>query len=193
VNVSMILKKIFAPSDRMQMKKKRSNEKGIVKKSAGFAEHKKDEILIAGESNVPYKLSPCCNPQPGAEIVGYVTRGHTVRIHVPECKILMKSDPERLLEASWGYQIHKQRLTSVTMDLKAIDRVGLISDIASTIASFDVNIVDFTLKEKRDNLIHRHMVLEVANEDQYQKILKRLRQIRNVLEVNKLEDEKEGF
>lgn len=192
VNVTVVLKKIFASAED-SLKKKRSVEPAVIKKSAFVQEQKKNEIFIAGDSDVPYKLSPCCKPQAGDAIVGYVTRGNAVRIHQQSCSFLTKSDPERILEASWGYQIHQHRLMPVIIDLKAIDRVGLIRDIASTIASFNVNIVDFTLKERRDNLIHRHMVLEVTDEEQYQKILKRLRQVRNVIEVNKLEDEKEGF
>lgn len=191
MNVSMVLKKVFALPERN--KKKRVVETGIVKKSSGYTERKEDEILIAGESNVPYKISSCCKPKPGDPIVGYVTRGNAVRIHLENCKALTRGNPERLLESSWGFQIHKQRLMPVTINLKAIDRVGLIRDIASTIASFNVNIVDFTLKERRDNLIHRHMVLEVVDDEQYQRILKRLRQVRNVLEVNRPEEEKEGF
>lgn len=192
VNVGVVLKKIFVSTEAPR-KKKHLIEASVVKKSAGITEQKMDEIMIAGESNVPLKLSSCCKPQSGDAIVGYVTRGNAIRIHQLSCKFLKNSDPARVLEANWGYQIHQQRLVPVTVDLKAIDRVGLIRDIASTIASFNVNIVDFTLLDKRDNLIHRHMVLEVMDEDQYQKIMKRLRQVRNVLEVNKVEDEKKGF
>ena len=92
-----------------------------------------------------------------------------------------------------GFQIHRRKLLPVVIDLKAIDRVGLLRDIAATIASFNVNILDFTLKERRDNLIHRHMILEVVDEEQSEKILSRLRQVRNVLEVSPLEKEKAGF
>ncbi len=190
VNVPMVFKKIFATTERSSKKKSGSDESDVVKKSSFVSEQKTDEIFIAGDAKVPYKLSSCCKPKSGEPIVAYVTRGNAIRIHLQSCKFLSKGDPARTLEASWGYQIHRQRLMPVTVDLKAIDRVGLIRDIASSIASFNVNIIDFSLKERRDNLIHRHMVLEVLNEEQYQKILKRLRQVRNVLEVNKIEDEK---
>lgn len=191
VNVSVVLKKIF--TSREFPEKKIGPEVSVVKKSSGMTEHRHEEILIAGETGVPFKLSSCCKPQAGQEVVGYVTRGNAVRIHLPNCAFLMKADPERILEASWGFQIHQRKLLPVAIDLKAIDRVGLLRDIAATIASFNVNILDFTLKERRDNLIHRHMILEVENEEQSEKILRRLRQVRNVLEVNPLDQEKPGF
>jgi len=185
VNVATVLRKILAlPSTRSR--KKLSTDTMVVKKSVGTSEQKMDEILIAGESKMPYKLSSCCKPEPGQAIVAYVARGNAVRIHQQSCKFLVMADPQRILEASWGYEIHQQRLHAVTIDLKAVDRVGLIRDIADAITSFNVNIVDFTLKERRDNMIHRHMVLEVLNEEQYERILKKLRQVRNVLEVNRV-------
>lgn len=190
VSAATVVKKVFLIPDSAR---KPQPEKGVVQKVADFSEYQNDEILIAGEANVPYKLSSCCRPKPVDSVVGYVTRGNAIRIHTQNCKVLLKADPARVLEASWGYQVHKQRLMPVAIDIKAIDRVGLLRDISATIASFNVNIVNLTLKERRDNLIHRHMILEVSGEGQYQKILQRLRQVRNVLEVNKLEDEKEGF
>ncbi len=182
VNVGAVLKKVFA-SPESTPRKKRVSETNFVKKSAFVSEQKKDEVLIAGAADVPYKLSSCCKPKRGDSIVGYVTRGNAVRIHKQGCKFLAHADRNRMLEASWGYQIHKQRLIPAVIDLKAIDRVGLISDVASTIAGFNVNIIDFVLKERRDNLIHRQFVIEIFNDEQCQNIVKRLRQVRNVLEV----------
>jgi GTP pyrophosphokinase len=190
VSAATVVKKVFLIPDAVR---KAHPGKGGVEKAAVVPPPGEDEILIAGEANVPYKLSSCCKPKPVDAIVGYVTRGNAIRIHTSTCKVLLKGDPARVLEASWGHRDRKKALTPVVIDIKAIDRVGLLRDISAAIASFNVNIVNFTLKERSDNLIHRHMLLEVTGEEQYSKILHRLRQVSNVLEVNRLEDEKEGF
>jgi GTP pyrophosphokinase len=189
LNVSAVMKKVFAGTEFERLSEKGAvPESKIVKKSAFVNDLKENEIFIAGEKDVPYRLSSCCKPKPGDSIIGYVTRGNAVRIHRQSCKFLCNGDPNRALEASWGLQIHKQRLTAVAVKLRAVDRVGLIRDIASTVADFCVNIVNFTLDERRDDFIYHRMVMEVENDEQCQKILKRLRTVRNVVEVSTVAD-----
>lgn len=177
VNVASVMRKIF---DKPETQRKKSFVPVV---NPAAADVKKDEVVIAGAANVSYKLSSCCKPVPGDAIVGYVTRGNAIRIHQQSCKFLINADPERTLEASWGHEIHKPRPIHAALDLKAIDRVGLIRDIASAVASFNVNIVDFSLKERNDKIIRRRIVLEVLDESQHRKIAERLRQVRNVVEV----------
>jgi len=186
VNIAVVMKKILGTTKPLVKKQK----KEIDTTQNPLDSLKDHQIFIAGQMDVPYKISSCCKPKLGHPIVGYVSRGNAIRIHRQSCKFLIHADAKRVLEASWGTPLHPQRFYAVTIDLKAIDRVGLLRDIAETIASFNVNIVDFTLQERRENHIHRHIMVEVADEEQYQKILIGLRQIRNVLEVNKMVDEK---
>ncbi|MFA5829680.1 MAG: RelA/SpoT family protein [Candidatus Gracilibacteria bacterium] len=142
----------------------------------------KEQIFIAGETGLPYKLSLCCKPSFGSSIVGYVSRGGAVRIHLQKCKFLKNAYMDRVLEASWGPTL-QQRKTPMRMLISAVDRVGLIRDIADVIAGFNVSILDFSLKEKMDTVIQREMVLEVSDSKQFAKIMEKLMQVRNVVKV----------
>ena len=69
--------------------------------------------------------------------------------------------------------------------VEALDRVGLIRDIADTVAGYSANILDFSLLKRKDNVIQRQVVLETFDQEQFRKIINALSQVRNVLKVSK--------
>lgn len=189
--VAALIKKLFEhePPNNGSMQRNMEIFSGIAASAAlpKVAPHMltkniKEQIFIAGETGLPYKLSLCCKPSFGSPIVGYVSRGGAVRIHLQKCKFLKNAYMDRVLEASWGPTL-QQRKCPMRMLISAVDRVGLIRDIADVIAGFNVSILDFSLKEKMDTMIQREMILEVSYSKQFAKIMEKLMQVRNVVKV----------
>jgi len=147
------------------------------------------QIFVAGEANVPYKFSLCCKPKKGDPVLAYISRGKAVRIHLQSCKVLKNVDQARTLQASWTPPgLESRRRFSVKIMVTAADRVGLIRDIADVVASFNINIVDFALQERKGHTVRRRVILEVADEQQYQKMVERLKRVRSVLEIKQLDE-----
>nr|MBP6298283.1 bifunctional (p)ppGpp synthetase/guanosine-3',5'-bis(diphosphate) 3'-pyrophosphohydrolase [Anaerolineae bacterium] len=91
-------------------------------------------VKITGTSNMLNRLATCCNPVPGDEIIGYVTRGRGVTIHRRDCpNVSSMTDRERLLDVSWGGQTEDQKFI-IPLDVVAYDRDGLLRDISTVIA-----------------------------------------------------------
>jgi GTP diphosphokinase / guanosine-3',5'-bis(diphosphate) 3'-diphosphatase len=146
-----------------------------------------DQICIAGECDLPYRLAHCCNPRKGLPIVAYVTRGHSVTIHLQRCKLLRDACEDRILEATWGKDGSQQNY-SVKLRLRAKDRTGLIRDIAEVITNMNINIrifSDLEGEEDSEGVVRREVIVDVAGDDQLDEMMDRLERVRNVLEVKR--------
>jgi guanosine-3',5'-bis(diphosphate) 3'-pyrophosphohydrolase len=186
VSAQTVLKKIYGPglnaNGAVHSKPAAQKEQ----QNLGEEQDKKNKISIAGENDVPYKFSLCCKPHPGEPIIAYISRGKAVRIHLQSCRVLKNVEQARTLEANWDETDSGKKQLAVKILVKARDRVGLIRDIADVIASHNVNILDFSLHERSQNIIHREMTLEISNKEQLTKILKTLIHVRNVLKAEKV-------
>lgn len=188
VDATSLLKKVFGPRLRAQrtqrpLDKKRKNSIPTARSNAQI----EGQISIAGETGLPYRLGNCCKPRKGLPIVAYVTRGHSMTIHLQRCKLLRDAREERILEATWGKPKIDQSY-SVKIRLRAKDRVGLIRDIADVITSMNVNIRRFSETQREDDeIIFREVVVDVAGDSQLDQMMDRLERIRNVLEVKREE------
>jgi GTP pyrophosphokinase len=127
-------------------------------------------------------MARCCNPTPGDQIVGYITRGRGATIHRQDCpNILRLKDRERLLQVDWG---RSERTYPVPVSIKAYDRQGLMGDISNLLDTENVNIVDVTVKVNR-SLADLHLIVEVRDLAQLSRILTRIENLPNVLEAQR--------
>lgn len=144
---------------------------------------KSNEVYIAGEGGLPYRFANCCKPVLNQPIAGYITRGHSVSIHLKGCRLLKSSQQERLVDASWGRQKELKK-NPVTFSLKAKNRRGLISDIADIIFKSRINVLDFGKPEFTDKDVTRQIVLEIGDSNQYNDLLEKLQQVVDVYAVD---------
>lgn len=149
-----------------------------------LSESEKEAILITGESNLPITRSSCCKPRFPHEIVGYVTRGKSIRVHRTSCHLVDDIPPERLLDASWAVQ-HSDPHYQVCVRIKAHDRVGLMRDIVTVVADLQMNIVDFPLVQKGEGEVTRDLLLEISSYDLLAKLLSSLERVPGVESVQK--------
>jgi GTP pyrophosphokinase len=135
--------------------------------------------------NLLTNLARCCNPVPGDEIIGFITRGRGITVHRRDCpNILRAEERERLIEVSWG---EDQKTYPVRVRIRAYDRTRLLRDIGEVIGNEDVGMsrADITT-HKEKNLATFMVVLELTDISQLSRVLAKLEQLPNVLEVRRV-------
>jgi guanosine-3',5'-bis(diphosphate) 3'-pyrophosphohydrolase len=139
-----------------------------------------EAVTVLGLKGLLTAMAKCCNPTPGDEIIGYITRGHGATIHRQDCpNILRIKDRERLVKVSWGENV---RTYPVPIRIRAFDRQGLMGDITTLLNSESVNIVDVQVGMSK-NLADLHLVIEVRDIAQLSRMLSRIENLPNVLEA----------
>jgi GTP pyrophosphokinase len=142
-------------------------------------------IRVRGVGDLLTNLAHCCNPLPGDDIVGYITRGRGVTIHRQDCpNILRMNDRERLIEVDWGPEITETYPVDVRVE--AYDRQGLLRDIASVVADEAINLsAANVMTRKKDHMATMVVTLEIADIDQLSRVLARIERLPNVLEARR--------
>lgn len=143
------------------------------------------EVTVTGVGNLLTALAKCCNPLPGDDIVGYITRGRGVTIHRKDCpNILARTDRERLIQVDWG--VAKRQTYPVKIEVSAYDRGGLLRDIAAVVADEKASMSAVNARtDKRDNTAIFTATLEIEDIAQLSRILTRIYRLPNVLEVRR--------
>ena len=140
-------------------------------------------VSVLGTGDLLTRLARCCNPVPGDDIIGYVTRGEGVSIHRGDCpNILHAGERERLVEVEWGQRGH---LYPVAVRIEAWDRVGLLRDVSTMVALERVNMVGVHTQEQEDGLITIFVTLETTGIEQLTRLLSKLEGVRGVLSVGR--------
>ncbi|MFP4344858.1 MAG: TGS domain-containing protein, partial [Anaerolineales bacterium] len=144
------------------------------------------EIDIQGAGDFLTRVARCCNPLPGEEIIGYVTRGKGVTIHRNDCPNILRlgrEERERIIELDWGRQ---QETFAVQVVITAYDRSRLLHDISTVLVNEDVNMVAVkTGKRDRYNIIPIYITLEIPNLSKLNRVLGKIEQIRNVINTHR--------
>ena len=142
-------------------------------------------IIVKGIDNCLVKLSKCCNPVPGDEIIGYITRGRGVSVHTINCvntKNLL-NEPDRIIDVYWSD--NKKTTYNVDVEIYANDRAGLLADIVTILANNKCKIMAVNSKATKEKIAMTEITIEVENIEQLNDVLKALRKIDSVYEVKR--------
>jgi GTP diphosphokinase / guanosine-3',5'-bis(diphosphate) 3'-diphosphatase len=141
-----------------------------------------DVVEVVGLKGLLSSMARCCNPMPGDQIVGYITRGRGATIHRQDCpNILRRKDTERLLQVDWG---NVERTFPVQITVKAYDRQGLMGDISTLLQGENVNIADVSVNYNR-TVADIKLVIEIRDLAQLSRVLTRIENLPNVLEAQR--------
>ncbi len=143
------------------------------------------DIAVVGLRGVKNQLAGCCNPTPGDEIIGFITRGRGATIHRKDCaNVLNTRDKERLVEVSWGSPV---RTFPVPIIIKAYDRDGLTKDIATVLSNNNVRLSELRVDvNENQGEASFNLVLGVRNVLELQRTLDLLERINNVYEARRI-------
>jgi len=140
-------------------------------------------VTVLGLKGLLTNFAHCCNPAPGDEIVGYITRGRGATIHRRDCpNILRVDDRDRLIKVGWG---ESKTTFPVPVRIKAYDRNGLMKDVSTLISDEGINITRVSVDTAR-NMAVFDLTLEVRDILQLSRVLDRLENLPNVLEAQRV-------
>jgi GTP pyrophosphokinase len=144
-----------------------------------------DSVNVVGLKGLLTSMGRCCNPAPGDQIVGYITRGRGATIHRQDCPNILRlglQDRERLVRVDWGTQA---RTYPVPIRIRAYDRQGLMGDISNLLDNENVNIADVKVNVSR-SLAELRLIVEVQDISQLSKVLTKLENVPNVTEAHRI-------
>lgn len=144
---------------------------------------RKDEVFVYGLKGILTTLASCCNPTPGDDITGYITRGRGVTIHRQDCpNILNRDDKERIIKVSWG---ERRTTYPITVEVKAYDRQGLIGDLSNILKDENINLLDVKIKVSH-NLASFSLMLEVDEINHLSRVLNRMENLPNIIDAHRV-------
>jgi GTP pyrophosphokinase len=140
-------------------------------------------VLVRGDDDVLVKLARCCTPVPGDQIVGFVTRGSGVSVHRNDCKNVLdlEQQPERLMDVSWAQ--NAKSLFLVNIQIEALDRGGLLSDVTRVLAEHHVNILSASVSTRSDRVALSRFVFEMGDPAVLEHLLNAVKRIDAVYDV----------
>jgi len=144
-------------------------------------------VLVKGLDDVLVRLALCCNPVPGDEIIGFVTRGRGVSVHRSNCPNAesLKKTPERMIEVSWQQAAKADNTFNVEVFIEALDRLRLLQDVIVALASNGVNVLGSSSITHPDGIVEMSFLFEVSSTQQIQKILDDIKAVENVIDAKR--------
>jgi guanosine-3',5'-bis(diphosphate) 3'-pyrophosphohydrolase len=179
----LVLSKLV-PQDQLQERPPESKVAAVVRRVLGSGE---DRIKVSGIDDLMVFRARCCNPIRGEKIVGYISRGKGVSVHSARCPnvVNMRYDPERRIEVEWDKGVDAARYT-VRLTMQVEDRKGILADVSSKVADINTNITSVEATTDVDHRGRIDMTVEINDMKHLEKVMKSLRGIAGVLEVERL-------
>lgn len=146
-------------------------------------------VVVDGIDDCVVKFAQCCNPLPGDEIVGFITRGHGVSVHKTDCVNYQsqKDKPdcaERWINVKWK-DTKSSGYFKTTLDIIAVDRVGLLADVSSALAMINIYIYESSSRELKNGNAILSVTLSIAGKEQLNSVISRIQKIKNVISVER--------
>lgn len=140
-------------------------------------------VLVRGAPDILVKLAKCCTPVPGDEIVGFVTRGAGVSVHRTDCNNVasLLQEPERMIDVEWAPS--SKSVFLVQIQVEALDRSGLLSDVTRVLSENHVNILSATVSTSNERLALSRFVFEMGDVTHLDRLLNAVRRIDAVYDV----------
>lgn len=145
-------------------------------------------VRVKGIDNLLVRFARCCNPVPGDDIVGYVTRGRGVSVHRSDCANLPTSDEgedaARVIEVEWESAIEANY--SVDIEVTGHDRNGLLNEVLQAVSESKTNISAVTGRSDKNKMAMIHMTILIRNTDHLQSVVERIKRVKDVYTVHRI-------
>ena len=148
----------------------------------------KEGVVVEGIDNCLIKFSRCCNPLPGDDIIGFITRGHGVSIHTRNCTnvpgdISTAGEPDRWITAYWDNNIKED--FKCTLSLFCLNRIGMLADISSLLASMRIMINDLSTRNTKDGRAIIMVTVSVNGVEHLNSLVAKLSKVEGVLTIER--------
>jgi GTP pyrophosphokinase len=144
----------------------------------------KSGIRVSGSPDVLVRFGGCCDPLPGDDIIGYVTRGRGVTIHLKDCSKVFELDRERRIDVQWDEVAGEPR--KIKIRVKSKDRQGILAKITKTISAAGVNIGAATITTDEGQAAIQSFELWVQDVSELNAIMKAINKLKGVINVERV-------
>lgn len=143
-------------------------------------------VKVKGVDNLMIRLSRCCNPVPGDEIIGYITKGRGVSIHRSDCPNVQLDENSRLLPVEWEEQPSQTKNYDVDIEISGYDRRSLLNDVLQAVAETKTNILAVSGKADKNKMAKIDMTISIQNTAHLQRVVDRIKQIPDIYSVRRI-------
>ncbi|SEA94943.1 GTP pyrophosphokinase [Thalassobacillus cyri] len=144
-------------------------------------------VRVKGVDNLLVRLSKCCNPVPGDDIVGYITKGRGVSVHRADCPNVQTEDAQsRLLPVEWEGSVSDSKQYHVDLEISGYDRRGLVNEVLQAVNETKTNITAVSGKSDRNKMATINITILIQNINHLRKIVDRIKQIPEVYTVRRM-------
>ena len=150
--------------------------------------HDKSGIIVKGIDDVAVRFSKCCNPVPGDEIVGFITRGRGVSIHRTDCVNMLnlsESDRHRLIDADWQDDLEAGSLYKGNLNIFVHDQVGVLIQIAQIFSEGGINLSSMSSRASKNGTATINVSFDVKGRRELNRIIEKMRQLDCVIDVER--------
>ncbi|MBU3089773.1 RelA/SpoT family protein [Clostridium gasigenes] len=144
-------------------------------------------ITVKGLNNLMVRFARCCNPVPGDNIEGYITKGRGISVHRKDCsnlKALIEYDKEKVVDVSWGTQQGAGYVAEIQVE--AEDRMGILSDIMMIITETKLHLNALNAKSSKGNIAVVNIKIKINTVEQLKEIIKKIRRLNGVIDVYRM-------
>ncbi len=182
--VAALLQSYYHEEKQQEIKKK-EKELGQFEEKKKTKEPPQNGVTIEGMDDLLVRFAKCCNPVPGDEIIGFITKGRGVSVHRTDCiniLTLPEQEKQRFIKVDWN---RKKGNVSYDADIQLLaeDRKGLFSDISRVCEDMDVRIAGVNAKSGKDSIANITMTLSLTDTGQLEKVLRKLRTVTGVVDA----------
>lgn len=144
-------------------------------------------VTVKGENNLMVRFAKCCNPVPGDDILGYITKGRGVSIHRKDCgnlNSLIKEDPQKVVDVSWGTS--KGVAYMAEIQVKTEDKSGILSDVMNILMDSKLPLNALNAKSAKRNLAYINIKIKIDTVEQLKELMKKIKRVPGVLDVYRM-------
>ena len=139
---------------------------------------------MTGIEDIMVRFAKCCDPIPGDEIVGYISRGRGISVHTTNCPLVREMDPERIVEVTWN--IKERHVHSVHMRVICRDKKGVLAEVSAVISSQDVNISFAQIDTTPGVQAICDFQIDVNDLNQFNQTVAAIRKLKSVISVERI-------
>ena len=144
-------------------------------------------VRVKGIDNLLLRLSRCCNPVPGDDIVGYITKGRGISVHRADCpNIHTEETKDRLIPVEWESNPENHKEYNVEIEISGYDRRGLLNEVLQVVNETKTNISAVTGRSDRNKVARIHMSIFIRNVSHLHKVVERIKQIPDIYAVRRI-------
>ncbi|MDK9716973.1 MAG: bifunctional (p)ppGpp synthetase/guanosine-3',5'-bis(diphosphate) 3'-pyrophosphohydrolase [Trichlorobacter sp.] len=182
ISAGQVVAKLI-PEERMQARKnqKESRITSVINKLKGRSS---SAVEVGGMEDIMIRYAKCCNPLPGDDIVGFITRGQGVAIHTADCPFAAESDPERRIDVTWAKG--KSAALPVRLRVFCMDEKGILANMTLAITNAEANIVSAQIKSTVDKRGENIFELNVTDLTHLNKVVNSLMKVKGVMKVERV-------